>query len=71
MISEVSIAQIPPYVVVIHRLVRLGKATFYSPSKRFIQVDFKTHEGARKLQDTWVNLADVDTFTIIYRERKV
>lgn len=57
---------IPPFVVALNRLAKLGKATVYAPgSRRFCKFEIDGTPLAAK----WIPLRDAHTVTLIYRDR--
>jgi hypothetical protein len=65
-VTEESVTIIPPFMVALHRLAVMGKATLYAPGTgRFCKF-----ENLGLMAAKWVPLRDVETVTIIYRERR-
>ncbi len=57
-------SRIPLFIVVLHRLARLGRGTRYAPyTRRFVQFDIDPIIASK-----WVELKDVDRVTLIYKD---
>jgi hypothetical protein len=65
-IVELEVPRLPAYMVALHRLARLGKATRYSKSKRLLQFDLDT---MGPFAAKWSpDLNDIVRISIIYRD---
>jgi hypothetical protein len=60
-----TVTRVPLYIIALHRLTRLGKASIYTPTKRFVQFNI-TYPLSAKM----VGLADADRVTLIYRPKE-
>lgn len=64
--QRVDIPTVPLYIVALNRLARLGKASLYTKSKRFVMFNI-THP----LMAKFVGLRDVERVYLIYKDPEV
>ena len=63
--EEKVVTRLPLYVVALHRFARLGKASFYSPTKRYVRFTIDD-----VLAEKWPGVRNFELVSIIYSDRK-